>query len=75
MKTIKATVKWFNNAKGYGWLSTMEEMPRDVFVHYTEIQGEGFKTLSDGQTVECWVLETELGPWAREVAKLSDSSF
>lgn len=47
----KATVKWFNDSKGYGFLTLPDG--RDVFVHYSSIQGDGFKTLSEGQTVEC----------------------
>jgi CspA family cold shock protein len=51
------TVKWFNAAKGYGFIS--REGAEDVFVHHTAIQGEGYKTLSDGQRVEFAV---ERGP-------------
>ena len=47
---IIGTVKWFNNAKGYGFLS--QEDGDDVFVHYSVIQGDGFKTLEEGQEVE-----------------------
>jgi CspA family cold shock protein len=47
---IIGTVKWFNNSKGYGFLS--QEEGDDVFVHYSAIQGEGFKTLEEGQQVE-----------------------
>jgi CspA family cold shock protein len=45
------TVKWFNDAKGYGFISRAED-GKDVFVHYSSIQGDGFRTLVQGQTVE-----------------------
>ena len=45
------TVKWFNDAKGYGFISRAED-GKDVFVHYSSIQGEGFRTLTQGQQVE-----------------------
>ncbi|MBQ4513696.1 MAG: cold shock domain-containing protein [Anaerolineaceae bacterium] len=49
-ETLKGTVKWFNEAKGYGFLSQPEG--EDIFVHYTAIQGNGFRTLKEGQEVE-----------------------
>ncbi len=52
------TVKWFNNAKGYGFIVS-QEGGDDVFVHYSSIQGEGFRTLNEGQEV---VFEVEQGP-------------
>lgn len=55
---MTGTVKWFNESKGYGFI-TPEDGSSDVFVHYSAIQGEGFKTLSEGQTVS---FETERGP-------------
>lgn len=56
----KGTVKWFSNKKGYGFI-TLEggEQGKDIFVHFSAIQGEGFKTLNEGETVE---LEVEQGP-------------
>ena len=51
------TVKWFSNAKGYGFIS--RDMGEDVFVHHTSIQGEGFRTLDEGQRVE---FNVEQGP-------------
>jgi CspA family cold shock protein len=56
-ETVKGTVKWFNEAKGYGFLSQPEG--EDIFVHYTSIQGNGFRTLKEGQEVE---FNVERGP-------------
>ncbi len=56
-ETVKGTVKWFNDSKGYGFLSQAEG--DDIFVHYTAIQGNGFRTLKEGQEVEFTV---ERGP-------------
>lgn len=64
----KGTVKWFNATKGFGFLST--ENGDDVFVHYSAIQGEGFKTLDEGDSVEFEVVEGEKGPQATNVTKL-----
>ncbi len=59
------TVKWFNSSKGYGFIS--QEEGDDVFVHYHQIQTEGFKTLEEGQKVEFTLGEGEKGPQAIEV--------
>ena len=59
------TVKWFNSSKGYGFIS--QEEGDDVFVHYHQIQTEGFKTLGEGQKVEFTLGEGEKGPQAIEV--------
>ena len=56
-ETVKGTVKWFNESKGYGFLAQAEG--EDVFVHYTAIKGDGFRTLKEGQEVE---LDMERGP-------------
>jgi len=61
-------VKWFNNAKGYGFVE--KEGGGDVFVHYTAILGDGFKTLNEGQAVEFEISEGEKGPQATNVVKL-----
>lgn len=61
----KGTVKWFNAAKGYGFIS--REGGEDVFVHYQSIVGDGFKTLEEGQTVEFTIGEGQKGPQANEV--------
>jgi CspA family cold shock protein len=64
----KGTVKWFNAEKGYGFLSI--EGGEDVFVHFSAIQGEGYKTLEEGQNVEFEVVEGARGPQAANVVKL-----
>ena len=64
----KGTVKWFNNQKGYGFIS--DEEGNDVFVHYTGLNMEGFKTVEEGQAVEYDVTEGEKGPQAVNVVKL-----
>jgi CspA family cold shock protein len=61
-------VKWFNNAKGYGFIET--EAGSDLFVHYTAIQGDGFKSLKEGQMVQFEVADGEKGPQAINVTKL-----
>ncbi len=63
-------VKWFNEAKGYGFIEP-DGGGRDVFVHYSAIQGEGYKTLSEGQMVEFEVTQGEKGPQAANVMKAS----
>ena len=64
----KGTVKWFNNQKGYGFIS--DEQGNDVFVHYSWIAAEGFKSLEEGQAVEFEVTEGEKGPQAVNVVRL-----
>jgi cold shock protein len=61
-------VKWFNNEKGYGFIEV--EGGDDVFVHFSAIQGEGFKTLEEGQEVSFEVIEGNRGPQAANVTKL-----
>jgi CspA family cold shock protein len=61
-------VKWFNESKGYGFIEP-DGGGRDVFVHYSAIQGEGYKTLSEGQKVEFEVIQGEKGPQAANVTK------
>lgn len=65
---VKGNVKWFNATKGYGFIST--EDGEDVFVHYSAIEEEGFKTLEEGQEVEFEIVEGEKGPQATNVTKL-----
>lgn len=64
----KGTVKWFSNQKGYGFIS--DEAGNDVFVHYSGLNMEGFKTLEEGQAVEFEVTEGAKGPQAINVVKL-----
>jgi len=58
-------VKWFNEKKGYGFIQ--QENGQDLFVHYTAIQGDGFKTLAEGQKVSFEVEDTPKGPKAKNV--------
>lgn len=62
-------VKWFNDAKGYGFIE--QESGQDVFVHFSSIQGDGFKTLAEGQSVEFDIIQGEKGPQASNVMKAS----
>jgi CspA family cold shock protein len=67
---LTGKVKWFNNAKGYGFI----EEPgggRDIFVHYSSIGGDGYKTLRQGDTVTFVLAEGPKGPAALEVAKVT----
>jgi cold shock protein len=65
---LKGTVKWFNAEKGYGFIQV--EQGNDVFVHYSAITGEGFKTLEEGQQVEFDITQGNRGPQAANVVKL-----
>jgi len=62
----KGTVKWFNSSKGYGFISR-ESGDGDVFVHHNEINGEGFKSLNEGDSVEFVVTQGQKGPAASDV--------
>ena len=63
------TVKWFNDSKGFGFL-TRDDGEKDVFVHHSAIQGQGFKSLMEGQRVEFEVVQGQKGPAAENVAKV-----
>lgn len=62
------TVKWFNDSKGYGFIT--KEDGGDVFVHFSDIQGDGFRTLAEGQAVSFDVVDSPKGPKAANVVKL-----
>ncbi|MBI4826256.1 MAG: cold-shock protein [Nitrospirae bacterium] len=64
----EGTVKWFNDSKGFGFITS--EDGGDVFVHHTSIQGEGYKTLAEGQRVSFDIEEGEKGPKAINVVKI-----
>ncbi len=63
----KGTVKWFNDKKGYGFITPEEG--DDVFVHHSSIQGEGFKTLREGEEVEFEIVDGDKGKQATNVVK------
>lgn len=65
---VKGTVKWFNNAKGYGFITP--ENGKDVFVHFNAILGEGYKSLDEGQAVEFEIKEGPKGQEAANVKKI-----
>ena len=65
MATTTGTVKWFNDAKGFGFIE--QESGPDVFVHFRAISGSGFKTLAEGQKVEFTVTQGQKGPQAENV--------
>ncbi|AKH64845.1 transcription antiterminator/RNA stability regulator CspE [Enterobacter hormaechei] len=66
MAKITGTVKWFNESKGFGFI-TPADGSKDVFVHFSAIQSEGFKTLAEGQKVEFEIQDGQKGPSAANV--------
>ncbi|MDH3747698.1 MAG: cold-shock protein [Gammaproteobacteria bacterium] len=68
MSTITGTVKWFNESKGFGFIA--QESGPDVFAHFSAIQGDGFKTLTEGQKVEFEVTQGQKGPQASNIVPL-----
>lgn len=66
---MRGTVKWFNNTKGYGFIGR-DDGP-DVFVHYSAIVGDGYRTLQEGETVEFEIVQGPKGPQAADVQKPS----
>ena len=71
MPQFKGAVKWFNNAKGYGFLG--RQNGPDVFVHYSSIQLDGYKSLKDGDEVEFDVIQGDKGPQADQVSCLKQA--
>ncbi len=69
VERLKGTVKWFNNAKGYGFLGR-DDGP-DVFIHYSSITTEGYKSLQEGDKVEFEIVQGQKGPQAANVTKSS----
>jgi CspA family cold shock protein len=67
VERLKGTVKWFNNAKGYGFIGRADGP--DVFVHYSAITSEGYKSLQEGDTVEFEITDGQKGPQAANVSK------
>lgn len=68
MSTTQGIVKWFNEAKGFGFIQ--QESGPDVFAHFSAIKGDGFKTLSEGQRVEFTVTQGQKGPQAENIVPL-----
>jgi CspA family cold shock protein len=66
---LKGKVKWFNNQKGYGFI-TKEDGSGDVFVHYSSVSGDGYKSLQEGESVEFDIVESDKGPKAANVTKV-----
>jgi len=66
---IKGTVKWFNNAKGFGFIG--QESGPDVFVHYSAVKSEGYKSLQEGDQVEFEIVQGQKGPQADNVTKMA----
>ena len=66
---VTGQVKWFNNSKGFGFIG--REGGADVFVHYTAISGEGYRSLQEGDNVEFEIVQGQKGPQAAEVVKLT----
>ena len=68
MARLQGKVKWFNNSKGYGFIG--QDSGADVFVHYTAIQSDGFKSLQEGDVVEFEIVQGQKGPQADQVTKV-----
>jgi CspA family cold shock protein len=69
---VKGTVKWFNESKGFGFIA--REDGGDVFVHFSEIEGEGYKSLAEGEEVTFEVVDSPKGPKAAHVVKMERSA-
>lgn len=70
---VTGTVKWFDSKKGFGFINGSEE-GKDIFVHYTHIEGEGFRSLKDGEAVEFELVQSEKGPQAHHVRRASSAN-
>ena len=66
----KGTVKWFNNAKGFGFITADDGGDRDIFVHYSALNQEGYRTLREGEAVEFELVDGPKGPSASDVKSL-----
>ncbi|MBW2647082.1 MAG: cold-shock protein [Deltaproteobacteria bacterium] len=66
----EGTVKWFNDSKGFGFIQQEGDSDKDLFVHHSAIQGEGFKSLAEGERVSFDVVQGQKGPAAENVHKL-----
>ena len=67
---MKAKVKWFNNAKGYGFIE--QEGKEDIFIHYSNIEKDGYKTLKEGQIVEFDLVKTDKGNQAQNIKPIKE---
>ena len=67
-KAMRGKIKWFNNAKGYGFIQ--RDDGKDVFVHFSAIRGDGYRTLDEGQEVEFDIADSPKGPQAENVMKV-----
>ena len=72
MAQYRGNVRWFNNAKGYGFLG--RDGGPDVFIHYSSIQTDGYKSLKEGENVEFDIVEGEKGPQADHVSRIGVSA-
>jgi CspA family cold shock protein len=70
MMRTRGTVKWFNDQKGFGFI-TPEDNSKDCFVHHSAIQAEGFKSLAEGDVVEFEIVEGQKGPAAENVQRVT----
>ena len=68
MSTVTGTVKWFDESKGFGFIA--QESGPDVFAHFSAIQGDGFKTLAEGQTVQFEITQGQKGPQAANIVPM-----
>ncbi|MHC4442016.1 MAG: cold-shock protein [Planctomycetota bacterium] len=70
---VTGTVKWFDSKKGFGFILGAED-GKDIFVHYTNIEGEGFRSLKDGEAVEFEMVESDKGLQAQNVRRMGKES-